>query len=166
MLVVDLACARGHTFEGWFASAEDLSTQQARGLLVCPVCSDRQVERRPSVPRLNVSGATSRTASDEPGGAKAPRQGQASEEAPCPAPPADQLAALQAAWLLAAREVMRRTEDVGQRFAEEARRIHHGEAPERAIRGQATAAQAQELQDEGIEIAALPLPDVLKQTMQ
>ena len=55
MLVVDLHCAHGHHFEGWFASSDDLVSQQARGLVSCPVCGDHEVVRRPSAPHLNVS---------------------------------------------------------------------------------------------------------------
>ena len=64
------------------------------------------------------------------------------------------------------RRVMAQTEDVGERFAEEARRIHYGETPERGIRGQATREQTEELMDEGIAVMALPLPDSLKNTLQ
>ncbi len=55
MLVVDLHCAHGHHFEGWFASSDDLASQQARGLVSCPVCGDHEVVRRPSAPHLMSS---------------------------------------------------------------------------------------------------------------
>lgn len=64
------------------------------------------------------------------------------------------------------REVASRTEDVGERFAEEARRIHHGEAPERGIRGQASVEEREALADEGIEVMALPWPVVPKSSLQ
>jgi len=64
------------------------------------------------------------------------------------------------------RRVMAQTEDVGQRFAEEARRMHYGEAEERAIRGQATPAQTEELLEEGIAVMPLPLPPGFKGTLQ
>jgi hypothetical protein len=79
---------------------------------------------------------------------------------------APQHADLQAAWLRAARELMKRTEDVGERFAEEARRIHYGETPERGIRGQATAEQREALRDEGIETFSMPLPRLLDGPLQ
>ena len=74
--------------------------------------------------------------------------------------------ALQKAWLLAARQLLAQTEDVGERFAQEARRMHYGEAQERAIRGQASQQETQELREEGIDVQSLPLPQLLKQTLQ
>lgn len=74
--------------------------------------------------------------------------------------------ALQAAWLQLARKIVASTEDVGGRFAEEARRMHHGEVEERAIRGQATAEEAVELLEEGIAVMPLPLPTAAKETLQ
>lgn len=74
--------------------------------------------------------------------------------------------ALQAAWLKMARHVMANTEDVGDRFADEARRIHYGETEERGIRGQATRQQTEALIDEGIAVMPLPASAVLKETLQ
>jgi hypothetical protein len=76
------------------------------------------------------------------------------------------VADLQAAWLGAVRKLMSDTEDVGERFAEEARRIHYGEAAERPIRGQADAQEREALRDEGIEVLALPVPSALKGPVQ
>ena len=73
---------------------------------------------------------------------------------------------MQAAWLRAVQHVMSHTDDVGDRFAEEARRIHYGEVDERAIRGRATPDEAQALKDEGIEVVSLPVPPALKGTLQ
>lgn len=147
MKVLDLRCSNGHPFEGWFASEEDYQSQNGRGLVECPLCADRVVSRTPSAPRLNLSGA---------------REPQASAQAPAAA----QVPEPHALWLQAVRHVMAHTEDVGTRFAEEARRIHYGEAQERAIRGQATPEEARSLVDEGIEVAALPVPDALKTPLQ
>jgi hypothetical protein len=74
--------------------------------------------------------------------------------------------ALQAAWLHMVRQVMANTEDVGQRFAEEARSMHYGESESRGIRGQATAEQTEELLEEGIAVMPLPLPDGFEDTLQ
>jgi hypothetical protein len=145
MKVLDLRCANGHGFEGWFASEDDFADQNTRGIIVCPMCADHQVERLPSAPRLNLSGA---------------------REAPASATVAPAAGDLQAAWLAAARAVMARTEDVGERFAEEARRIHYGETEHRGIRGQATPEQREALRDEGIETFALPLPVAAKEPLQ
>ena len=73
---------------------------------------------------------------------------------------------LQAAYWHMARKIMANTEDVGKQFAEEARKMHYGEADERAIRGQATQDEALELLDEGIDVMALPLPLALKEPLQ
>ena len=146
MKVLNLRCANGHGFEGWFASEEDFLGQNGRGLIECPMCSDRVVTRLPSAPRLNLSGA---------------------REPEAPRPAAEPAAAdLQAMWMQAVREILRQTEDVGERFVEEARRIHFGEAEERGIRGVASPEDRQALREEGIEVMALPLPAALKGPVQ
>jgi len=72
----------------------------------------------------------------------------------------------QSQWLRAVRQVLSNTEDVGDRFAEEARRIHYGEVEERGIRGRATREDADALREEGIAVVALPIPDALKGPIQ
>lgn len=149
MRVFDLCCTAGHRFEGWFASESAFEDQCARALVQCPVCGDTAVARLPSAPRLNLSGAG-------PGPEPAPSAVAAPAEAVVAnAPPEVQMQAL---WLQAMQHVIRHTVDVGPRFAQEARRIHYGEAPHRGIRGQATAEERAELANEGIEVMPLPLP--------
>jgi hypothetical protein len=148
MKVLSLRCANGHGFEGWFASEDDFLGQNGGGLIECPLCADRVISRLPSAPRLNLSGA---------------RDPEAASRATPAAPAA---ADLQALWLQAVRHAIENTDDVGERFAEEARRIHYGEAPERGIRGQVNPEQRDELIDEGIEIIALPLPRALDGPLQ
>ena len=114
----------------------------------------------PSAPRLNLSGAGSAPAAAE---AHAGAGRSASDAAPVAAMPP---AALQAAWMHMVRRVMASTEDVGERFAEEARKMHYGESEERGIRGQATPAQTEELLDEGIAVMPLPIPAGFKNTLQ
>lgn len=161
MKVLDLRCANGHGFEGWFASEEDYQSQNGRGLVECPLCADRVITRLPSAPRLNLSG--SRGA--QPQGA--PAQDTPSEAVPAAAAPAQaQVDNLHATWLRVVRHVLANTEDVGPRFAEEARRIHYGESEERAIRGQATPEDAKALVEEGIDIGVLPVPAALKGPLQ
>lgn len=152
MKVLDLRCAQDHRFEGWFASEEDAQSQISRDLVQCPVCGDHAVTRLPSAPRLNLSGATAKP------GAQRPADQPAGKEEAGPA------AQLQALYLKAVRQVLARTEDVGDRFAEEARRMHYEEAPERGIRGSASAEEVQALAEEGIETFPLVVPDALKQT--
>jgi len=153
MKVLDLVCAEGHVFEGWFGSEAEFQGQHARGLIACPLCGDKAVTRRPSAPRLNLSGAREPAAAAAPGPAAA---------VPAASPGAGDQAALQAAWLRAVQQVFERTEDVGERFPEEARRIHYGETEARGIRGQASAEERAALAEEGIEVVALPLPVPLK----
>jgi len=145
MKVLDLQCGAGHAFEGWFASEDDYEQQRSGHRLECPVCGDATIVRLPSAPRLNLSGAR------EPAAARAE-------------PGPEQ--AIAARWARAVDELMRQTEDVGERFPEEARRIHYGEAPAKGIRGQATPEQRAELQEEGIETVAIPLPASAKRTLQ
>ena len=146
MKVIDLRCQSGHRFEGWFASDDDFLDQNGRGLIECPLCADKVIVRLPSAPRLNLSGA---------------------REPQTAAPPSEDAAtALQAKWLEMVRHVVAHTEDVGERFADEARRIHYGEVPERGIRGQASPEQREALREEGIEVHPLPIPAVLKDTLQ
>lgn len=149
MLVVDLHCEQGHLFEGWFASADDLASQQARGLVSCPVCGVREVVRRPSAPRLNVSHAVEPQAAPSvaPSGA---RDGQA----------------LQARYLQAVRQVLTSTEDVGERFVDEVRDMHRGDAPQRAVRGQADRDEVAALRQEGIDVLSVPIPEALKGPLQ
>jgi hypothetical protein len=156
MKVLDLHCAQAHAFEGWFASEDDFQDQFARGLLCCPLCGDQAITKLPSAPRLNLSGGAARPVQPPTAGTSPASSSMAS------LPPA----AMQAAWLQMVRQVMAHTEDVGERFAEEARRMHYGEADERAIRGQATLEQTEELLDEGIAVLPLPLPDGLKGPLQ
>lgn len=136
MKVLNLGCALDHRFEGWFDSEDDWAQQTERGLLQCPLCGDAEIRRLPTAPRLNVT--TSR------------RDALAAEPAP--------EATAQAKWMQAMRQALATIDDVGDRFAEEARRIHYGEADERAIRGRATKVEAEALVDEGIEIYAIALP--------
>ena len=146
MKVFDLGCARDHSFEGWFASAEEYESQLARGLIECPVCGTHEVRRLPSAPRLNLSAGDA--AGAEAGAEAAQADAQASPS----------LRQLQAAWLKMARHIRENTEDVGERFADEARRIHYEEAPARGIRGIASRSEAGELAEEGIEVFSFPMP--------
>jgi hypothetical protein len=140
MKVYNLSCEQDHRFEGWFSSEEDFSSQLARQYIECPVCESRGITRMPSAPRLNLSGVQ--------------------------APQGDTRADLQAKLMELARKVIADTEDVGERFAEEARRIHYKETSQRGIRGIASPDECAELADEGIEVVQMPLPAALKQPLQ
>lgn len=170
MLVVDLHCEHGHVFEGWFASADDLASQQARGLVSCPVCSSTEVVRRPAASRLNVSSL--RAEKDLVGTSCAtrpeavPPSSTAEQGGSPPANSAPSVAALQALYLQAVRHVLDHTEDVGEGFVKEVRDIHRGDAPRRAVRGQADQEEVAALQDEGIDVLSLPIPESLKGPLQ
>ena len=151
MKVLNLQCAHGHAFEGWFASHEDFESQRERGLLTCPVCNDAQVSKLPSAPRLNLAANAASTPVPS-----SPEQGRPEAHAQM----------LQVAWMQMVRHVMAHTEDVGTKFAEEARRIHYGETEHRNIRGQASREETEALLDEGIEILPLPVPAGLKEPLQ
>lgn len=142
--VFDLRCDNEHPFEGWFGSDGDFESQQTRGLLECPLCGSKQVRRLPSAPRLNLA---------------APAQQK--QEAALPT-----AAQMQALLVRMAREIAANTEDVGERFAEEARRIHYKEAPERGIRGVTSKQEAEALQDEGIHVMPLPFAHLVKDPLQ
>jgi hypothetical protein len=149
MKVLDLQCANKHVFEGWFASEEDFQSQLDRGLLSCPVCGQVSVSKKLSAPRLNLS---------SPRADDAPVQDLVA--------PTDADLNLQNAWMAMARRILANTDDVGQGFAEEARKIHYGEAKERGIRGQATREETESLLEEGIAVMPLPLPQALKGQLQ
>lgn len=142
MIVFDLVCTGGHRFEGWFGSAQDFAAQSERGLLSCPNCGAGGVVRVPSATRFN-SGAA------EPAPAAA--------AAPAPKD-RDPMALAQILYARLVDEMLSKSEDVGQAFPEEARRIHYEEAPARAIRGQATVEQHAALVDEGIPVLRIGIP--------
>lgn len=159
MKVLDLSCTHGHVFEGWFASEDDYLGQRASGLLQCPVCGDTTVDKRLSAPRLNLGETSAPALRDTEFAAP-------SEASPHAAQGGHAVQALQAQWLRALREVMARTEDVGERFADEARRMHYGEAEERNIRGRASREETVELLEEGISVVPLPRLDALDGPLQ
>lgn len=156
MKVLDLHCPAGHVFEGWFASEDDFQSQRQRQLVQCPMCGASEITKRLSAPRLNL-------------GAQPPKASEAQSAKPAAAVPAvppeisvqarEHLQSMQAAWMQWSRKVAENTEDVGKTFAEEARRIHYGEAEERAIRGQTSPREAMELLEEGIAVLPLALPE-------
>jgi hypothetical protein len=136
MIVYDLLCDNAHRFEGWFSSAEAFAHQHEAGQLACPVCGSASVHKPPSAPYVQTGSSTE----------VMPQAVMANPEF---------LDTLRRKFV---EFVLQNTEDVGRRFPEEARAIQQGEGAERAIRGQATAAEVKELRDEGIEVMQLPVP--------
>lgn len=138
MIKYDLSCAAGHEFVGWFQSSAAFDRQAERRLVTCPECGSSDVEKRPMAPaviRSRGSGQPSAPAVETP---------------PRAAPTAEMLRAFK-------QKVVENTEDVGDRFAEEALRIHFGEAEQRGIRGETSLEDARRLYDEGVEFGVLPL---------
>jgi len=142
MIVYDLICDTGHRFEAWFASAEDFDRQVGTALLSCPACNSSGIRRVPSAVRTTKHGR------EEPPAAPAQDTGHG-HMAAFPEP--------RNVWE-ALRKVIAQSENVGQKFPEEARRIHYGEAPRRTIRGQASPEEAEKLREEGIDVVTLPVP--------
>ena len=177
MKVLNLCCSAQHRFEGWFDSEADYLSQIEKNLVACPLCGDMQVQRLPSAPHVVTSHSRAAASSHESAQAERAASGRAAgdEVARSPSEPAGQPSAhappldpqaMQAAWMQAVRHVINHTDDVGARFAEEARRMHYGEAEERPIRGQATPVEARSLREEGIEVASLPMPAAMKGPVQ
>ncbi|WP_424192213.1 DUF1178 family protein [Ampullimonas aquatilis] len=156
MKVFNLTCSHEHRFEGWFASEHDFSSQMERGLVSCPLCDDHAIRKLPTAPRLNL------------GGGKEPATGSELTVESQPAMAADgQVEKLsqqniQQFLLEAVRHVIANTEDVGDQFASEARRMHRDETEIRNIRGQVSHEDREQLLDEGIEVMSLPMPELLK----
>ncbi|MBK6593644.1 MAG: DUF1178 family protein [Burkholderiales bacterium] len=149
MKVLDLQCAHKHVFEGWFSSEADFQDQQGKGLVECPVCSNATIVKMLSAPRLNFGSGREAI--------------QPSHEVESPEVATQ---SLQAAWTAVARLVVANTDDVGDQFAEEARKIHYGEAQERGIRGRASRTETESFIEEGIAVMPLALPDFLKRPLQ
>ncbi|HZP87393.1 MAG TPA: DUF1178 family protein [Burkholderiales bacterium] len=139
MIVYDLLCENAHQFEGWFASPEAFTDQDRAGQLSCPMCGSSSIHKQPSAPYVqtggNVEGDQSVMADPE---------------------------LLEGMRRKVVEFILQNTEDVGTRFPSEARAIHKKEAPDRAIRGQATRQEAKALRDEGIEVFSLPAPALPK----
>ncbi len=152
--VFDLQCSNGHVFEGWFGSHEDYDSQQARGLVTCPVCHSDSIEKRLSAPRLNVGHfGDMLESSGSPSGHGVTAD---TRNVVAASPESSQLARLQAVVMQQMREFICQTENVGDRFAQEARRIHEGDSDERPIRGTATREERESLAEDGIAVVALP----------
>ena len=175
MKVYNLACPLDHRFEGWFSSEEDCLAQQSKGMLACPICDSAEITRMPSAPHIAKSGSgkvvSTSTEMTVPSPAAIDNSGVSGalsgDVVALTGGDHSQLEAqVQAAFLKGMRELMGRSEDVGSSFAEEARKIHYKESPERSIRGQTTLDEAEALRDEGIEVMAMPMLPAFKNTLQ
>jgi hypothetical protein len=151
MMVFDLKCKNAHVFEGWFGSSRDFEDQKKRGLLECPMCSDTHIEK--AVSPVNV-GAKSNQRTTLPVRPEASQMVAHGNTPDMPSP--EQVKAMMQAMAELQKKVEISHEDVGDKFVDEVRAMHHGEIDERPILGDATLSEAIDLQDEGIDV--LPLP--------
>lgn len=142
MIRYSLICSDAHEFEGWFRSSEDFDTQSSAGLCACPQCGSTSVTKALMRPNVTTSEAKAAVPADA-----------ATTHVAIPPEAQEFLGKLKE--LKAA--LIGNSEDVGKRFAEEARRIHFGEAPVRAVHGEATPEDARALVEEGIDILPLPI---------
>jgi len=177
MKVLDLQCRYQHSFEGWFASEDDFQSQLGRSLIECPLCTDKTITKMLSAPRLNFGASQPSVSPSLPASSAVQTSpskgvdrdvntGLNSEVMVAKAAASVLESALQAAWLQMVRRVVANTEDVGNKFVEEVRKIHYGESQERAIRGYASRKETVELLEEGISVMPLPIPTGLTGTLQ
>jgi hypothetical protein len=131
-----MQCEQSHGFEGWFASSEDFDRQKERGLITCPYCDSKDVSKSLMAPNVATG-----------------RQKDKTQAVAMDTMRRDVIAKIKTA----VQEIRANAEDVGERFTEEARKIHYGESEARGIIGQATIEDARALTEEGIEVAPLPV---------
>ncbi len=152
MIVFDLSCHDGHRFEGWFGSSADYEDQRTRGLLACPSCGSGEVSKAPMAPAVPAKGNIRQEVLAP--AARAQARNQVMANAPMPPQVQKALAALAKAQA----EVLKNSTWVGDKFAEETRKMHYGERSEAPIHGQASLAEAKALIEEGVPVAPLPFP--------
>jgi hypothetical protein len=154
MILFDLKCGKGHVFEAWFRDGATAEKQIAGRKITCPSCGTAKVEKAPMAPRIGKGG---RPAAAESGAAE---NAAAEPSQPQGAVMTKEMAAKAARLRKELRELRTKIEAncdyVGGRFAEEARKIHYGEAEGRGIYGETSEEQARELTDEGIEFSRVP----------
>lgn len=144
MIIYNLRCKKNHSFEGWFPSFEDFRKQAEKKLISCPACGTTRVEKVPHACAVHVK-------KEAP-----PPPAKLSEQPPAPPSPPE----FKEMLIRVHHYVRENFEDVGARFAEEARQIHKGKAQERPIHGTATVHEAKELVEEGVPFFALPKPEL------
>jgi len=155
MILYRLRCSQGHEFDSWFKDSKTYERQEKKSLVGCAVCGDAKVTRALMSPRLGTKGNRKVVAAEVP-----------AVTAPAPAPAAEppEVAALakkmpkelREALLKVRAEVEKNCEHVGDKFADEARKIHYGESDKRGIYGETTDKEAEALAEEGIEFGRLP----------
>lgn len=168
MIRFSLKCDASHDFDGWFRSGEDFQTQKKRGLLACPSCGSTDVVKAlmtPSVPKKANQAQTiepveivpEMPAPTPPSSAAAPVPVAQAPENPLAKMPPELREKVMGAMKEWRDTIVAKSEHVGPRFAEEARKIHFQEAEERPIYGEASSEEVQELLEDGVECAPLPI---------
>ena len=152
MIHYRLRCEAGHEFESWFANAAGFDHQAASGLVECPVCGGARVSRALMTPAVPKKGRSRKAAPVEVAAPPPPATVASPEKMAAGPMPAQMVALLQRMR----GEIEKNCDYVGGGFAEEARRIHHGEVEPRGIYGEATEAEREALSDEGIEVGRIP----------
>ena len=151
MIVFDLKCGDGHTFEAWFKSSSAYEEQKEMGFVTCPYCESSDISKAPMAP--NVA-AKSNQKADTAAAPQPQNQVAAGDKGEL-----GKMVAEAEKFLTGVRQhVEKNFEDVGSNFAEEARKIHYGEAEERGIYGESTKEETVELMDEGINVLPIPMP--------
>ncbi len=142
MIVIDVKCCREHVFEGWFKDNASFDEQVEAGAISCPECGDTKVERALMAPRLGGMRKAKEIAA--PNAAMSPKDAKLNQ------------------YIEALHELKKHVEEnsdyVGDKFPEEARKIHYGEAEARSIHGEATSEEAEELNEEGVDFQRIPWP--------
>jgi len=153
-----LACNKGHEFESWFADSAAYDKQVKKRLVACPLCDSTKVEKAIMAPRINKSGGKRRTLIEAPAAAPAP--GPAAAPAPGTSPVAmvsPQEKEFRSKLKELRDHLIKNSDNVGQRFPEEARKMHYGETEHRSIYGEASPEEAKKMHEEGIEFHPLPV---------
>jgi hypothetical protein len=143
MKVFNLQCQFGHSFEGWFQSGEDYNSQSSKGILICPICEDNIISRIPSAAHIQSTKSSSLDKSNDEHNKNINKE-------------------VKKKLLEVAQQILQDSENVGDQFANEARRIHRNEAKSRTIHGTATIDESKELKEEGIDVLTLPLAPIKK----
>ncbi len=164
MIVYDLCCDDGHTFEVWFKSSSSFAKQVAGGLVVCPQCGSCAIEKAVMAPAVCAKGNTK---ADDRSGQHGPASVSSGEGSPAtepmtvanqPMPMPKEVEKALSALAKAQSEALKQSTWVGDKFAETSRAMHYGEEVEKPIHGQASVKEAELLAEEGIAVAPLPFP--------
>lgn len=159
MIRYALRCAHGHAFDGWFASADGFEAQRDRGLLSCAACGSARVDRALMAPPVRSGRAERPEIAPEPAGPKPAGPEPQDQGPPAPQPGAPrriEVSRAEAAIAELRRRVEAHSTYVGRDFAAQARAMHDGQSPHRAIHGEAAPEEARALLEDGVPVAALP----------